>query len=284
MKIQVTCCDCLKGMKKLKNESVDMIISSPPYNRSIGGSWKLYQSYDDNLSIDEYLDWSLNLFKEFNRILKKDGVVCWNFNYSMYTVDLPYRLILKLQESGLKLYDTICWNKGTGVLHPTSRCLSRLWEFVWVFAKQDEYYINKRDKSIYKYFQGNFPTNLLNITIRTDGQYRNEIHHTATFPVKLPEVLIKLYTKEEATILDPFMGSGTTARACQNINRNCIGFDIESDYVEYTKKSLNQKNLLNDQVVLVIDEERENKIKELLTKYDGMIDRQGAIKMLEEKK
>lgn len=248
--------DCIEGLKQLDDKSVQLFVSSPPYNVSYRSDNAKYMTYKDNLTEKEYIEWQTEVFKEMKRCLKDDGVILWNFMYGAQTLDLPYKLVPELQKSGLKLFETIMWQKKCAIPITTANYLTRMFEFIWLFAKQRNFAMNKNEQTLHKlkdYFNTNYFTNVWQFPIHIENQYskvklgdnKSGIYHHAVFPVYLPKVGILLYTKPGDLVVDPFMGSGTTAFAAKITDRKYIGFDIEEKYIDLANKRIGYKTVFD---------------------------------------
>ena len=233
--------DCLKGMKQMEDNSVDCVITSPPYN--IGSSDKKYIEYKDNLQEEEYIEWMGKVFAELKRVLKEDGTIWFNFGYSQKTQTLPYKICLEAVEKGLQLRETMCWDKKTGMPITTGKHMTRVWEFVWLFSKTDKYKVYKKFLGVTnncKYYKPIY--NIIRTKPEMGGKDITKIHH-ARYPESLVHHILKIATKRDDLVLDPFMGSGTTASVAQQEGMNFIGFEIVESYIESANKRLNQKSL-----------------------------------------
>lgn len=224
--------DCLEVMKNIKSKSIDLIITSPPYNLGIA-----YNSYEDNLSYEQYLLWCKKWINECERVLINGGRIAINIpfeiNISKKTFIVnDYINIL----NNLRLLQTafIVWYKK----HVTNRTAWGSWkspsnpvinnplECILVYSKGTKKKIG--DKSLIDITADEFTAWTLGIW---DIRPEKDRTHPAPFPIELPTRLMKLYSYKNDTILDPFMGSGTTAIACHNTNRYFIG--IEKDEIYY---------------------------------------------------
>lgn len=136
--------DCIVTMKRMEDDSVDIILTSPPYNmtKRKGGNADTgrYDVYTDWMTEEEYIADTVRKFNEFDRIIVPNGVVLYNFSYSIENPALPYKMISELlDKTEWTLADTIIWKKKSGLPFPANeRRLSRIWEFVWVFARKAE--------------------------------------------------------------------------------------------------------------------------------------------------
>ena len=248
--------DCFITIDKIEEYSIDMVMTSPPYNmtKRKGGNADTgrYDVYTDWLSVDEYVNMTTKLFDCFDRIVKENGVVLYNFSYSIENPTLPYILVSELYaRTNWCLADTIIWKKTSGLPFPANeRRLSRNWEFIWVFVRKsdiDTFVCNKGVKSIsektgQKYY--NIYYNFVDAK-NNDGETRNI--NQATYSTELCEKLFNIYGKEGMIVYDPFMGTGTTAKACKNMNMFYIGSEISQAQCEYAENRLKENEKKNIQ-------------------------------------
>lgn len=212
--------DALEGLKQLPDNSIQTIITSPPYNKfglSKFGHRKIkYKGFTDDLPELEYQKWQIDILNECCRVLKDNGSLFYNHknrrvNCKEHT---PHDWITK---TNLNLYQTIIWNRNQS---PSifNTFLLPTYEYVFWFTKGRKTPKVHRDRL-------DTIKDIWNIT-----PSRSKIH-PATFPQKLVENCILLTSDEGDTILDPFVGIGTTCEVGDLLNRKTIGFDI----VEYKK-------------------------------------------------
>ena len=232
-------------MSKMEDSSIDIILTSPPYNStdnkhrqsSIKDLYcKRYDSYNDFKDIGDYVEWSLEMFNEFDRILKDDRVVLYNFSYGTENPHLPYILMNALIENtNWTVADTIIWKKKSALPNNVSHNrLTRIVEFVWVICRKNEiktFNMNKEVKSVsrtgQKYYQ-----NYFNFIDAKNNDGSNDLNK-AVYSTDLCNQLLRLYSKEGWVVYDPFMGIDTTAKSCIELNMNYIGSEISEDQVNY---------------------------------------------------
>ena len=251
-------------MKLLDKESVDIIVTSPPYN--IG---KNYNEYNDKKTENEYMELMNEVAKESSRVLKEEGSFFLNIGGRLNNPWLPmdvanvFRQYYSLQnlihwiksisisKDNLGSHELIKRDIIVGHYQPinSSRFLSNFHEFIFHFTKNSKVELDKlaigvpykrksnvnRWKSIGKDLRER--GNVWFISYKTIQKSRN---HPAIFPKKLPEMCIKLHGKlnTETVVLDPFMGIGTTAIICRNLGINFIGFEIDKLYVDMANREL----------------------------------------------
>ena len=237
--------DCFDTMKHMEDGMVNLILTSPPYNmtKRKGGyaDSGRYDVYTDWKTEEEYLDFTVNLFNEFNRIVKDNGVVLYNFGYSIENPALPYKMVADIvDKTNWSLVDTICWKKKSGLPFPANRCrLSRTWEFIFVFAKSDhtnDFFIDKGVASVSEKTKQTYYNVFYNfIEARNNDEKTNKLNQ-ATFSSELVSKLLNLYAVENFIVYDPFMGTGTTAVGCVKSEKpiNYIGSEISEEQVKYS--------------------------------------------------
>jgi DNA modification methylase len=223
-------------MGKMVNKPIDVILTSPPYNmtKRKGGyadKQMRYDTYNDWKSEGEYIEWSLNIFNSFDKVLKPNGVVIYNFSYSIETPSLPYLLVSSIVENtNFMVADTIIWKKSNSIPHPASyNRLNRIVEFIYIFCRKDELKTFNCHKKVVK--------------TSPKGQKNNDGSNNlnkATYSTELCEKLLSIYSTEGNLVYDPFMGTGTTALACKNLNMNYIGSEISLEQVKYSEERLNK--------------------------------------------
>ena len=239
--------DCIITMNNMPENIIDLVITSPPYNTCVkrrGGpsSKGKYDVYKDNMTDEEYLNWTIDIFKGYDKIVKENRVVLYNFSYSVENPTLPYKLVSKVGENtNWELVDTILWKKKNNITHPASyNRLNRTWEFVWVFARKKEVKtflmfknVVKVSKTGQKYYE--IVDNYIDAR-NNDGP--NDLNK-ATFSTELVTKLIKMYGTENDLIYDSFSGVGTTALAALKNKCHFIGSEISSDQCELALKKIN---------------------------------------------
>ena len=238
--------DCLETMKNMDEKSIDCVLTSPPYNMTNrkGGyadKQKRYDSYEDWKTEEEYNEWTSKVFNSFDKILEDNGVILYNFSYSIENPSLPYTMISHIiSNTPFMVADTIIWKKSNSIPHPASyNRLNRIVEFIFVIVRKKEiktFNCYKKTTKIspkgQKYYEivDNF------ITAKNNDESTNL--NKATYSTELCDKLLKIYTKEDDIVYDPFMGTGTTGVACNRIKRNFIGSEISEQQVEYSKERI----------------------------------------------
>jgi DNA modification methylase len=271
-KIQILTGDSFELIKDLPDNSVDLVLTSPPYADII--------SYGKDISVKkptEYVEWILPLFKEILRVLKPTGSFILNINDTCkngvrnpFIYELVYRTT---KDTKLKLYDTYIWHKMNGIPNGGSRRFRNTTEFLFHFVKdqrQTKFYMNRvlkdpaqatQDRSKYQWTvvghreisdgkrgEGksiDYGTKVNKV--RPDNVFRfhtaglardNTIRHPAPFHKSLPEYFINLLTDEGDLVLDVFSGIGTTGIPCKELNRDFIGYELNGEYAEFSKGRL----------------------------------------------
>ena len=240
----------LETIKNIPDYFIDGVICSPPYNmgrnpnhrRTDQEDFHLYENDVDSLTTEEYLDLRLNEFKEFQRILKPKGVICYNMSYSGDNPMLPTLLLNKIHnETSLTLTDIVIFKKNSASPFQTSpNKLTRISELVYIIVNKDylnTFKANKEVSSINEKTKQKFYKNYLNtIEAKNNDGFKTKLK--ATYSSELVEKLIHIYFPEGSVIYDPFMGLGTTAKGCINKKCNYIGSERVKEFYEDSKKYL----------------------------------------------
>lgn len=229
---KIICCDCLEGMRQLPDACVDLVVTSPPYNLKNstgngmkdgrGGKWSNaalingYANYDDNMPYDEYCAWQKACLTEMYRLIKDDGAIFYNHKWRVQdgliqdrreiVGDFPVRQIIIWKRKG-----GINFNRGYFL--PT-------YEVIYLIAKP-KFQLTPHSSGfgdVWEFMQ----------------EQKNE--HPAPFPVALIDRIIGSTTAQ--VVLDPFMGSGTTAVSAKKLGRQYIGFEISQQYCDLANSRL----------------------------------------------
>lgn len=216
--------DCLEVMREMPDNSVDMVLTSPPYN--LGNNHhtgaKRHKTYNDSMPETEYQEWQIEFMQECFRILKDDGSLIYNHkNRIKNGIQItPYEWILK---TDFVVKQELVWFNG-----------SQNFDKIRFYPMTERvYWLAKSSK-----------TKLFNTINHHDLFNKSEWKpvgtnkkHKRAFPVEFAEDIIKCFPNANI-ILDPFAGSGTTGVACKNLNRNYILIEKEPEYVEIIKQRL----------------------------------------------
>jgi len=218
MKNKIIQGDCLEEMNKLEDNSVDLVVTSPPYNIGI----EYGDSFLDTKPLEEYKKWILEVYMQLFRVIKKGGLVCINVG-NQRNSGLPHHTYFLLKEAGFDIIKEIFWYKGLYYIQG---------ETIFVCSKGKEYnkYYQKGDGF---YSNGQFST-VWEMRYKT-GESKKKLGHNAFFVKQLPYNFIKINTKEGDVVLDPFMGSGTTGVACAELRRKFIGIELNKEYIKIAK-------------------------------------------------
>lgn len=240
--------DCLNTLDNLDNNSIDVVLTSPPYNmtKRKGGyaDTGRYDVYQDWKTEEEYIEWMVKIFNKIDRVLNKNGVIIFNINYSIENPILPYKVICEIdKQTNFSLVDTIIWKKKNGIPFPANkRRLSRLFENIFVFVRKNEidtFNTNRQVKSIsektgQKYYEVKY--NHIEAA-NNDGKCSL---NQATYSSDLCKQLLNIYALPNSVVYDPFMGTGTTAVACKDLNLYYIGSEISTEQCKYAMNRINK--------------------------------------------
>ena len=235
-------------MNRMVDNQIDVIICSPPYNltsRRKDGYYNNGYSDIDNLSEEDYLSIRTNEFKQFERVLKDDGVICYNISYHTLNPILPTLLVSKIHnETNLTIADIICWKKKTSVpFQSSSTNLSRIAELVYIFVKKDrikDFKTNKKVSKINEKTGQKFYKKYVNyIEAKNNDGYICKLK--ASYSQDLVNQLIDIYFPINSLIYDPFTGIGTTQLSCIENQCNYIGSELDKEHFDIAVKRINEK-------------------------------------------
>ena len=239
--------DCLKMLRKIENNSVDLIITSPPYN--LGHSSRgdnadcliKYNTYEDNLSYSDYIEWQVEVLKECYRVLKISGVMYYNHK-ERHINGYYFNPLEIIGKTDFKMLQTIIWDRKQSVSY-NQRRYANSYESIYVCYKNVKRYM-RIDKESQK--------NLDVWKIRPP----KKALQPATFPLELPLKILEGYKeKGKLVVLDPFSGSCTTALACLETGNDFKGAEVDETYFNKGIKRL-VKNSSEDVSISYIYEEQ----------------------------
>jgi DNA modification methylase len=238
--------NCIITLKRFENKYIDGIITSPPYNINSERSDCYYNngySEIDDLSENDYLEVRTIEFKEFSRVIKDKGVICYNISYAKENPILPTLLIAKIHnETDLTLADIITWKKSHAIPFQTSPTkLSRITELIYIFVKKSELHSFKTNKivsTINDKTNQKFYKNYVNfIEAKNNDGYKCKLK--ASYSQDLCNQLIDIYFPKDSLIYDPFTGIGTTQLSCINKQCNYIGSEIDKEHFNIAIERIN---------------------------------------------
>jgi modification methylase len=231
---KIICGDVIKVMKQIPDESVDLIVTSPPYNLKNstgngmkdgrGGKWanaalqKGYSNYNDNMPHEKYVAWQRNCLTEMMRIIPEEGAIFYNHKWRVQGGLLQDRQDIV---SGFPVRQIIIWKRAGGLNFNAGYFLPT-YEVIYLIAKPKFKLAEK--------------ANAYGDIWEIPQEMKNG--HPAPFPVRLIDRIVS--STNARIVLDPFMGSGTTAISAINFERDYIGIDISPDYCESANKRIKQ--------------------------------------------
>lgn len=230
-------------MKRIPDGSIDAVITSPPYNfclrvrgedytkrsknEEFGHTGQAFNKYTngltDDLDMKDYYEWQCKCIDEMLRLAK--GIVF--YNVQMITGN-KWAVLKILGKYADRIREVLIWDKLTAEPAMHFGCLNSEYELIIAF--------DKTDCKGRQFKTANWERGMLSNVIRIGKNREND--HRAAFPLQLPQTLIHYFTKEGATILDPFIGSGTTAIACIKEKRHFVGFELNKEYFDKACKRI----------------------------------------------
>ncbi|HWD17933.1 MAG TPA: site-specific DNA-methyltransferase [Verrucomicrobiae bacterium] len=256
--------DCVEGMGRLRAGSVDLVVTSPPYNLDIK-----YGKYADRKTTGEYLNWAGAWARQIRRVLKANGSFFLNLGAAPSNPLLPHRLAVELAEIFV-LQNTFHWIKSISVQTPDSQSLSvghfkplnseryvtDCHEYLFHFTKTGDVKLRRLAVGVPYADKSNIARwghtggrdlrcrgNTWFVPYQTIRDRRTQRPHPATFPVALAEMCIKVHPMpRHGTMLDPFVGLGHAALAAQNCGvKKFLGFDIDAGYLARAREMLGRQ-------------------------------------------
>ncbi len=232
-------CKSSENMEELPDDSVHLMVTSPPYN--VG------KDYDENLTLEEYRNFLKRVWKEVYRVLVPGGRACINIANLGRKPYIPLHAFIVEDMVDLKflMRGEIIWNKASSAspstawgswLSAANPTLRDVHEYIMVFSKgtfsrknngNNKNTISKEEFLEYTKSVWTFP-----------AEQAQKVGHPAPFPIELPYRLIQFYTFEEDIVLDPFVGSGQAAIAAIKSDRHYVGYDIDEEYVKLANKRI----------------------------------------------
>ena len=261
--------DCINGMSKLEEGSVDVVVTSPPYN--LGTT---YEGYDDKLERADYLNWMRKWGAAVSRVLSDKGSLFLNIGGKPSDPWGPFEVLFELRKQ-FELQNTIHWiksiaigkedvgrkthfekNISIGHYKPinSNRYINDCQEYIFHLTKSGEVHLDRLAIGVEYQYKSNisrFGTtdrpdlrcrgNTWFVPYKTIKNRTQQRPHPATFPIKIPQRCIQLHgISNTKLVMDPFMGIGHTAAACMQLGVNCIGFEIANDYFEESIRMLKE--------------------------------------------
>jgi site-specific DNA-methyltransferase (adenine-specific) len=225
-------------MVELPDNSVHLMVTSPPYNAS--------KEYDEDLNLEEYLALLEQVWQETYRVLVPGGRACVNVANLGRKPYIPLHSLIidQMLASGFLMRGEIIWNKAASAspstawgswMSATNPVLRDVHEYILVFCK--ETFRRKRQGKENTIARDDFLEWTKSVWTFPAVSAR-QVGHPAPFPLELPRRLIQLYTFKEDVVLDPFAGSGTTCIAAGEAGRYYVGYDTRQEYVELAEKRL----------------------------------------------
>lgn len=244
--------NCNEHVKRLPDSSIDVIITSPPYNIGVA-----YNSYKDDLSQTDYLHWLSGLSKQLARVLREGGSLFLNVGSTNVNPWLAHDVASAFRED-FRLQNNIIWAKSVSIgddsfghFKPVNsrRFLNNTYENIFHFSKTGSVEIDRlavgvpfKDKSNVARWghksDKRCAGNIWHIPYKTVSSKAEKFNHPAGFPEELPVRCLKLHGGKELTVLDPFLGAGTTLVAAEKLGYYGIGFEMDPEYADAAIKRI----------------------------------------------
>jgi site-specific DNA-methyltransferase (adenine-specific) len=236
------------------NKEINVILTSPPYNTSRTDGYSMskdkynsrYVDFLDNKTDQEYIQWTVDLFNKYESVLKENGVILYNLSYSSENTYLMWMVLAEIiKNTQFTVADCIVWKKKSAIPNNrSSNKLTRIVEYIFVFCRKTELKTFKSNKKVVsiieKTGQKNYE-NIMNFIEAKNNDGSCELNK-ATYSTELCEKLLGIYANDNCVVYDSFIGTGTTAMACNKLNLKYIGSEISQAQCQYALQRINNLN------------------------------------------
>ncbi len=233
--LEIICGEAIEELKKISSNSIDLIIADPPYNLG-----KDYGNDSDNREFDDYILFTKQWTNEAKRVLKTTGTIYVFMGFRF----ISYLYQILEQEHKLLFNNWICWHYTQGM--GKKKGFSPRHDDILVFVKSENFFFNLDEIRIPQKFYRSI-NNMRGANPGDVWQFShvhycngNRQNHPTQKPEGLIERMVLASSITNDLVLDPFSGSGTTLRVCQQLNRQCLGIEINQLYVDQTKERLSK--------------------------------------------
>ncbi len=246
----------------LEDNSIDLVITSPPYNVDLGDNkfnTNPYDMYNDNKDHFEYIKWLKDIFEKTYSKLKSGGRIVINIGDGRNGAVPTHSDIIQFMTRELKYIPmaTIIWRKSQisnrfswgSFQSPSCPSFPKPFEYIMIFAKNNKKLQTTGETDLTNKEFKEWAIAEWNIAPETKMK---KIGHPAVFPIDLPYRLIKMLSWKNATILDPFNGAGTTGVACDLLQRKYIGIEMSQKYCDLTIKRINDIRPLSERDMFAV--------------------------------
>lgn len=234
---------CLEILKTFPDKSYDIVVTSPPYNMNlrirkgkhcsrqiVKELSTKYKNFSDNLPMEEYYEFNVNVITELLRVSK---LVFYNVMFLTGNKSALFKLLGTFHK---EIKEIIIWDKVTAEPAISQGVMNSQFEVILVMSSDPSDSISRQFKNC------SFPRGTLSNLWSIKRGKKVSTEHGATFPEELVEKILTNFTKAGDHVLDPFMGTGTTGKVCNDLKRNFTGIEIDKDYFEFANKRIENTN------------------------------------------
>ena len=249
--------DCFVTMQRMIDDNVkaNIVLTSPPYNTGrnsfsenkterMKNHETRYDIYLENKTVEEYTNWTVDIFNSYDKVLAENGVILYNMSYGNENAEQLWLTIAEIiKRTNFTVADCIVWKKKSALPNNvSSNKLTRICEYVFVICRKSEYktfQCNKKVKSFSKTGQ-KYYENIYNFVEAKNNDGANNLNK-ATFSSELCVKLLDMYSRSDDIVYDSFMGTGTTAVACLTFDDlSYIGSELSAEQCEFAKDRISQ--------------------------------------------
>lgn len=235
------CQDFMKMFAERNGKQIDLVITSPPYNTS--GTDRRYDVYEDAMTDEQYIAQSVEWFELLDGCMNDDGVIVYNISYSCEKPDLMYLVIADIiRKTNWRVIETIPWKKSSAMPNTShANRLTRICELVFVFCKKGHEDTFKCNKAVSSMRGDNavYSSKLYNFIEAKNNDGPCELNG-ATYSTDFVKACLELYAVPGYVVYDPFMGSGTTAVACEEWGYDWVGTELSPQQIDYAYKRIEE--------------------------------------------
>jgi len=236
--------DCIEIMDQMiaEGKHIHKVITSPPYNIIRPNSTdRGYDLYKDGMTNEEYIDWTVRIFNDYDKLLQENGCVIYNMSYGAEnTVGMNLTVAEIIKQTNFTIADIIVWKKGTATPNNVSHNrLTRICEFIYIFCRKDELMTFKTNKKVLSKRDTGQAVyeNKYNFIKAKNNDYSTDLNK-ATYSSELIQQLLDLYVSKNDIVLDNFNGTGTTTYNCEKNNIKWYGIELSEKQCQHTKKRI----------------------------------------------
>ena len=237
------CGDTLIVMDKIikKGDKVNLVLTSPPYNTQRNLSDRTYDIYQDGICNNKYIEWTLEIFERYEKILEENGTILYNLSYGNENPSIMFEVLYKIiNKTEFMIADIITWKKKSAMPNNMSHNkLTRITEYVFVICRKKEYLTFKTNRKVSSVRKtGQKVYKIAYNYIEAKNNDKTTKLNKSTYSTELCDKLFNEYLIDGDRCLDNFSGTGTTLVSANRRNCKFIGIELSEEQCEYAKERI----------------------------------------------